>query len=115
MRSNADFLLEVTVIQRDVARQRHRPYRRLEAGIAQRAFPALLFAVKTACQRQLSGNRIALHPQLQVVLFLVALRIELHQADIHARLANAVHAYVKMTANLVGGFHIALHVHLSHR
>ena len=115
VRPDADFLFEVTIIQRDIARQRNRPHRSLETGIAQRAFPALRFAVKAPRQRQLPGDRIALHPQLQVVLLLVALGIELHQTDIDARLANAVHAYVKITANLVGGFHIALHVHLGHR
>ena len=31
---DADFLLLVAVVQRDTARQRHRPHRRLEAGIA---------------------------------------------------------------------------------
>ena len=115
VRPDADFLLEVAVIQRDIPRQRHRPHRGLETGIAQRTFPALRFAVKAPRQRELPGDRVALHPQLQVVLFLIALRIELHQTDIHARLANTVYAYVKVTANLVGGFHIALHVHLSHR
>ena len=102
VRPDADFLFEVTVIQRDIARQRHRPHRGLETGVAQRASPALRFAVKAPRQRQLPGDRIALHPQLQVVLLLVALRIELHQADIDARLADTVHAHVEATANLVG-------------
>jgi hypothetical protein len=34
LKPDADFLLLVAVVQRDTARQRHRPHRRLEAGIA---------------------------------------------------------------------------------
>ena len=64
VRPDADFLFLITVIQRNVARQRHRPDRRLETGIAQGALPALLFTIEAARQRQLARHRIALYAQL---------------------------------------------------
>ncbi len=79
---DADFLLQIAIVQRNAARQRYRPHRRLEAGIAQRALPAFGLTIEAACQRQLAGNRIALHAQPQLMLFLCTFGIELHQADI---------------------------------
>ena len=112
---NADFLLLVAVVQRNAARQRYRPYRRLEAGIAQRASPAFGLTIEAACQRQLAGNRIALHAQPQLMLLLSTFGIELHQTDIDPRLANAIYPHVQVTANLIGGFHVPFDVDLGDR
>ena len=113
VRPDTDFLFAITVIQRDVARQGNRPYRRLEAGIAQRPFPAFLFTIETPRQRQLPGNRIALHFQLQIVLLFVPFGIQLHEADINPRLADPVDAHIKIAADLVAGLYVALDVDLS--
>ncbi|STW11911.1 Uncharacterised protein [Klebsiella pneumoniae subsp. rhinoscleromatis] len=46
------------------------------------------------------------------MLFLCTFGIELHQADIDPRLADAIHPHVQVTANLIGGFHIPFDVDL---
>ena len=61
VRPDTDFLLFVTIVQRDGASQGQWPDRRLEAGIAQRAFPALFFTIKTPRQIELAGDRLALN------------------------------------------------------
>ena len=61
---DADFLLLIAVIQRNIAGQRPRADRRLEAGIAKSSLPAFFFAIKTSCQIKLPGDRLALNPQL---------------------------------------------------
>ncbi|MNL37517.1 hypothetical protein D3C87_1596670 [compost metagenome] len=91
---DTDFLLGVAVIQRDGTGERKRPHRRGEAGIIQNPFPALLLAVETARQMQLTRNRLALHAQLEVVLLLAAFCVQRHQADIHLRLGNTLNAQI---------------------
>ncbi|WP_284963894.1 hypothetical protein, partial [Enterobacter hormaechei] len=49
---------------------------------------------------------------VQLMLFLCTFGIELHQADIDPRLADAIHPHVQVTANLIGGFHIPFDVDL---
>ena len=109
VRPNADLLLGVAVVQRDGARQRQRPDRRVEAGVIQRPFPALLFAVKAAGQVKLAGDRLALHAQLEIVLLLVPFGVQGHQVNVDVRLRNALHAQVQVSADLVSGFHIPFH------
>ena len=46
------------------------------------------------------------------MLLFGAFGIELHQADINPRLADAIHPYVQVAANLIGGFHIPFDVDL---
>ena len=49
------------------------------------------------------------------MLLLSPFGIQLHQADVNARLADTIDAYVKITANLVAGFDVAFDVDLSYR
>ncbi|KAI3492556.1 hypothetical protein L1887_42859 [Cichorium endivia] len=52
---NADLLLGVAVVQRDGARQRQRPDRRIETGVIKQTFPAFCFAVEA------SGDQANVH------------------------------------------------------
>ena len=49
------------------------------------------------------------------MLLFVAFRRQMHQPDIHIRLHDALNADVEITANLIGGFHVAIDAHLANR
>ncbi|MND96621.1 hypothetical protein D3C80_889200 [compost metagenome] len=62
---------------------------------------------------QLARNRLALHTQLEIVLFLATFRVQRDQTEIHIRLRNTLHAQVQFSGNLIGGFHVTLDAHAS--
>ncbi|MNS67302.1 hypothetical protein D3C72_1005500 [compost metagenome] len=111
VRSNTDFLRGVQVIQRNGASQSPFAHRSIETGIVQVAAPALLLAIETALQRQLTGYRLAVNFQLQLMLLLTAFGIQCQQADIQRILLKLLNAYRQLTLDLVAGTHVAVNLH----
>ena len=82
--------------------------RRIEMGIVQRASPAFGLAIEAAIQRQLARDRFALHIQLQLMLTLVAVRIQRQQADVQRILLQLLDAQLQFTRHLFAGTHVAI-------